>query len=252
MRFSSLGSGSRGNATLVEQDRTCLMVDCGFSIRETETRLARLQKTPHDIAAILVTHEHSDHVRGVGSFARKHNIPVWMTPGTHAACNDAGYQVEYFSSHEAFAIGNILVEPFPVPHDAREPAQFVFSNGNSRLGLLTDTGSCTPFIQEKLSGLDALILESNHDHEMLMQGNYPPSLKQRVAGRFGHLSNLQASEILKSIETSRLQHLVAAHLSEKNNHPDKVLELFCEALDCEPDWVCIATQNEGFYWRTLA
>jgi phosphoribosyl 1,2-cyclic phosphodiesterase len=252
LRFASLGSGSKGNATLVEKNNTCLMVDCGFSNRETEARLARLKKSPSDIAAILVTHEHSDHARGVASFARKHQIPVWMTPGTSHACTKESIgSLQHFCSHEAFEIGDLQIQPFPVPHDAREPAQFVFGDGKVKLGLLTDAGSITPHIESLLNGLDALILEGNHDLDMLMNGPYPPQLKRRVAGKFGHLSNVQAAELLDTIDTSRLQHIVAAHLSDKNNHISRVLESFSAALDCQNDWIGIACQVNGLDWRVI-
>lgn len=253
MRFASLGSGSKGNATLIESGETCLMVDCGFSTREVEKRLLRLDKKPQDITAILVTHEHGDHVRGVARFSRKYQIPVWMTAGTHAHCRsrEEYLHLSVFNSHQSFLINTIEVSPFPVPHDAREPVQFVFSDGTRRLGILTDTGSITPHIKRMLDGLDALLLEGNHDHEMLMNGSYSRQLKLRVSGRNGHLSNDQSAELLRNIDCSKLQHIVAAHLSEKNNHPDKVLASFSSALDCTVDRIALACQEKGFDWKPL-
>lgn len=251
MRFASLGSGSRGNATLVEQGNTLLLIDCGFSLRETERRLQRLGREPGQLSALLVTHEHSDHIGGVAAFARKHRIPVWLSAGTRAACRDDLADARVFNSHTVFGIGDVEIRPFPVPHDAREPAQFVFSNGAKTLGVLTDTGSLTPHIDLQLSGCDALILECNHDREMLANGIYPPSLKARVGGDFGHLSNDQSAQLLQRIDCSRLQHIVAAHLSEKNNTQALAQAAVCGALGCATDWVSVATQDNGLDWREL-
>lgn len=268
LRFASLGSGSRGNATLVEAGGTCVMVDCGFSVAEAKRRLARLGKAPEDIRAILVTHEHSDHIGGVAAFARRYGTPVWMTAGTEkgsepffigraADSNNCARKraltpvLEWFDGHSAFAIDALHVTPFPVPHDAREPCQFVFGDGAVRLGLLTDTGSITEHIRQQLDGCDALLLECNHDTAMLAGGPYPPSLKQRVGGRFGHLSNAQAAELLATLDTARLTHLVAAHISEKNNRPELARAALAGALGCADDWVGIADQAEGLAWRQV-
>ena len=252
MRFASLGSGSRGNATLVEQDDTCLLVDCGFSMKETEARLARLATSAQAIDAVLITHEHGDHINGVGALARKYAIPVWATGGTFAA-DRLGERIEQkrICSHSAFAIGDIEVQPFPVPHDAREPSQFVFSNGDKRLGLLTDVGSRTPHLEEQLSACDALILECNHDKKMLDNGEYPLSLKRRVGGELGHLSNVQAADILGRIDTAKLTQLVAAHLSEKHNTPELAQTALAEVLGCSNDWISVADQQIGFDWRDV-
>lgn len=250
MRFASIGSGSKGNATLVSSNDTCLMIDCGFSTKEVEKRLLRLNIQPEDISAILVTHEHADHVQGVARFSRKYNTPVWMTQGTYNHCRQReNYQnLCVFSSHEPFEIESLTINPFPVPHDAVEPVQFVFSNTTHQLGLLTDTGSITPHIVDMLSDLDALILEGNYDHDMLMNGPYSRQLKARVASRTGHLSNDQAAELLSKINCDNLQHLVAVHLSEKNNASQHVLHAFSSALDCPADWIKLASQDQGFHW----
>ena len=252
MRFASLGSGSRGNATLVRYGQTTLMVDCGFSAREAEKRLQRLAVEPQQLSAILITHEHADHMAGIRVLARRYRLPVYATPGT-AGClpEDVTDLVKEFNCHERFAIDDIEVEPFPVPHDAREPSQFVFGNGQHRLGLLTDVGSITPLIEETLTGCDALLLEANHDMVMLENGEYPDHLKKRVAGRFGHLNNVQSASLLEKIDTSRLQHIVAMHISEKNNCPSIVVPLYAEALNCGHDWVGVADQDAGFDWRQI-
>lgn len=252
MRFASLGSGSRGNATLIEAGATCLMLDCGFSVTEVERRLARLGKRAEQITAVLVTHEHADHIRGVGPLVRKFGTPVWMTGGTALVPQaETGGALRVFNPHERFALGDIQVDPFPVPHDAREPCQFVFSDGARRLGVLTDTGSLTDCIRRALDRCDALLLECNHDARMLATGRYPPALKARVGGRVGHLSNRQAATLLSGIDTDDLQHLVAAHLSEKNNRPELATAALAAALACDADWIGVATQTGGLDWRDI-
>jgi len=254
MRFALLGSGSRGNATLVEEGNTRLLIDCGFSVRDVERRMARLGVEPDRLSAILVTHEHNDHLGGVGALARKYCLPVWLTAGTEVAGKKRlGElpQVERLNCHSDFAIQALQIEPYPVPHDAREPCQFVFNNGDKRLGVLTDTGRSTQHIEKQLDACDALILESNHDPQMLAEGPYPPALQARVGGGLGHLSNGQAAAILQCIDSSSLQHLVAAHLSEKNNRPDLAVAALSAALDCEPEWISLASQESGLDWREI-
>jgi phosphoribosyl 1,2-cyclic phosphodiesterase len=159
--------------------------------------------------------------------------------------------IHEFSCHESFAIADLQVNPFPVPHDAREPSQFVFSDGDHKLGLLTDVGSITPLIEQSLSACDGLLIEANHDLDMLDNGEYPPHLKKRVGGRYGHLNNVQSAALLKKIDTSKLQHCMAMHISEKNNSVDIVRPLLAQALSCQQDWIGIAAQNDGFAWRQL-
>ena len=252
MRIASLGSGSRGNATLVEAGGTCVLVDCGFSGSEAERRLARLGREPACLDGILVTHEHSDHIGGVARLARRHGLEVWMTPGTAAAAGfDTDPAPRLFSSHEPFAIGDLEIHPLPVPHDAREPCQFVFSDGRHRAGLVTDVGSITPHMVHCLRGLDALVLECNHDEDLLRDGPYPPRLKARVGGRYGHLSNAQAARLLAQIDHGRLQHLVAAHLSEKNNRPALARAALAAVVGGTEQDIDVACQARGFGWRDL-
>lgn len=255
MRFTCLGSGSQGNALVVEAGRTRVMLDCGFGIRETVGRLERAGLAPHDITGIVVTHEHSDHIGGVARFSRKYDVPVWLTHGTHSHLLNLAHKipvVHLIDSHTPFSIQDIEIQPFPVPHDAREPAQFVFSDGVRRLGVLTDTGSSTPHIEATLGGCHALVLECNHDSEMLSKGPYPPGLKQRVAGRFGHLDNAAAARLLQALDTRSLQHLVAAHLSQQNNLPQLAQAALSAVLNCAPEWIGIADQEQGFGWRDIA
>jgi phosphoribosyl 1,2-cyclic phosphodiesterase len=251
LRFASLGSGSRGNGTVIESGSTRILIDCGFSETDTRRRLARLALEPGDLDAILVTHEHSDHIRGVARFSGKHDLPVWLSHGTHQQANDDILKVNLIHGHEPFSIGDLQIFPVPVPHDAREPLQFVVSDGNWRLGLLTDTGSITAHIQEMLDKVDALLLECNHDVDMLMEGTYPPALKERVGGRLGHLSNDQAAELLNALDRSKLQHVIAMHLSEKNNTPELARTTLCDVLDCGIEEVPAACQDDGFDWREL-
>jgi len=252
IRFASLGSGSRGNATIVEAGSTRVMLDCGFSETRFRQRLAQRQLEPSQIDAILVTHEHSDHINGVGAVARKHDIPVYMTRGT-AAQEKHGVlsQLHFIDVHDRFSIGDIDIQAFPVPHDAREPVQFVFSDGDLRLGVLTDVGSPTAHIVDSLDGCDALILECNHDVNMLAKGPYPGHLKQRVGGDFGHLSNAQAASLLASLDTSRLQHIVAAHISDKNNTEELACAALAQALGCSEHEIVLAEQEQGLAWLSV-
>ena len=253
MRFASLGSGSSGNATLVERGATRVMMDCGFSIAETTARLERLGLVPRDLAAIVVTHEHDDHLGGVARFAKRHAIPVYLTRGTAQWLPDdfPAVLVRLIDSHTVFAVGDLQVEPFPVPHDAREPVQYVFGDGAVRLGVVTDLGCTTMHVEEKLSGCDALVLECNHDLDLLMTGPYPLSLKQRVSGRFGHLSNRDAGALLANLDRSKLKHVLAAHLSKQNNTAALAVAALAAALGCEESWVGIASQEDGFDWREI-
>jgi len=246
VRVASLGSGSRGNGTLIEDGDTCLLVDLGFSIKETLIRLERLSKSPADIDAILVTHEHADHLNGVASFASKYDLPVRMTAGTAWRADCA---VTRINCHQSFVIGSIGVQPVPVPHDAREPSQFVFTGQHQeRVGLLTDIGHITPHVQQQYASCDVLLLECNYDTQMLVNGPYPQRLKQRVSGTQGHLSNDQAAELLCSVQRDRLAHLVLSHISEKNNLPSLATAVARDALG---DWqgdLQVSDQRLGTPW----
>lgn len=255
IRFASLGSGSGGNALIVTCGRTRVLLDCGFGPRETVARLARLGIAPGELTGIVVTHEHSDHIAGAFRLARRFSLGVWMTAGTFAAVprglSDLP-DVELIDSHRPFALKELEVHPFPVPHDAREPVQFVFSDGKCRLGVLTDTGCSTPHIERMLSGCEALVLECNHDVRMLRDGSYPPALKARIGGRFGHLDNAAAAALVAAVDTGRLRHVIAAHLSEENNLPELARSALAGALNCHPDWIGVACQTQGFGWRDIS
>ncbi len=254
MRFASLGSGSEGNALVVQLGASCVLMDCGFSLNEIGARLARLGLTPDSLSGIVVTHEHGDHIAGVARLARKYSIPVWLTHGMRQAHGKALADlpdVIEIDPHSPFVVGELQVQPYLVPHDAAEPVQYVFSDGVKRLGVLTDTGCSTKHIEAMLSGCDALVLECNHDVDMLANGNYPLSLKQRVGGRLGHLNNADAAALLARLDNSRLQHIVAAHLSRRNNTPELAVSALSAALDCNEEWVAVATQDEGLDWREI-
>lgn len=254
MRFASLGSGSRGNALIVEAGATRLLVDCGFGPREAKARMGRLGLDPAELSGILLTHEHGDHTAGAFRLALRYGLTVWLTRGTLSALPAAGVsppKVELIVGDAAFAVGDLEVLPYPVPHDAREPVQFVFGDGQIRLGVLTDAGCATPHIERCLRECAALVLECNHDADMLARGSYPPHLKARIAGRFGHLENRAAASLLAAIASSKLRHVVAAHLSEKNNRPHLARRALAAALGCGDEWIGVADQRDGLDWRSL-
>ena len=259
MRFASLGSGSKGNALLIEAGSTRVLLDCGFGPRNLAERCQRLGVEADTLDAIIVTHEHSDHVGGAFPCAKRYASALYMTQGTYAealrdkpARTAVDVELCLIDSHSEFAIGDLLMQPFPVPHDAREPVQFVFSDGVHRLGVLTDLGHVTPHVVKCLQGCDALVLECNHDADMLARGPYPPTLKQRVGGRFGHLANDAAAALLLQLEHSRLQHVLAAHISEHNNTPALAQQALATVMGCSSDWIGVADQELGFDWRGLS
>jgi phosphoribosyl 1,2-cyclic phosphodiesterase len=225
------------------------MLDCGFVTREVEKRMARLQMSPTELAGIIVTHEHSDHIGGVFKLARRYKLPVWLSHGTlQAARSDSeGVDVRICRDGDALVIGDLEIRPYTVPHDSREPLQYVASDGVRKLGVLTDIGQTTPHVTAALSGCDALLLEFNHDSTMLANSAYPPFLKSRIAGPLGHLSNEHSAQLLASLDRSKLKRLVAAHLSKKNNTPELVREEIDKVIDKEVE-VVIAGQDQGFDW----
>ncbi|MCW8905656.1 MAG: MBL fold metallo-hydrolase [Sedimenticola sp.] len=250
MRFASLGSGSQGNATLIEYAGTRLLLDCGFAAREVERRLGLLGVEPKTLDGILVTHEHQDHIRGVGPLARRHRLPVWITHGTHRGerCGELPECHLIHSHQRSFDIGAISVQPYPVPHDAREPVQYVFIAGAHRLGILTDSGQITPHIEQVLTGCSALLLEFNHDQEMLASGPYPPALQRRVGGRLGHLNNEQSLALLAKLNHDGLRRLVVGHVSEKNNHPQRVRECILSSMPHLSSRLSLTSQAEVSPW----
>jgi phosphoribosyl 1,2-cyclic phosphodiesterase len=229
MRICVLGSGSRGNCTLVEAGSTVLLIDNGFSGVEISRRLRVIDRGPSMLTAILVTHEHNDHIAGVGVLSRQAGVPVYANPATHGAAEERLGRLSSrreFGTGEAFAIGDLQIHPFAVSHDTADPVGFVISDGRCRVGYCTDTGKITTLIEYHLLGCHALILESNHDPQMLRDGPYPPKLQQRVRSNQGHLANEDAGRFLKKTVSgkSNLVHVVLAHLSETNNLPRLALE----------------------------
>ena len=254
IRFRSLGSGSAGNATLVEASSgittTRLLVDAGFSLRELELRLARAALGFADLDAIFVTHEHGDHIGCAVALSVRHGLPLWMSRGTWRAIAEpiAPPGLRFARDDEAIAVGDLELLPFTVAHDAAEPLQLRCSDGSASVVVLTDLGSITPHMLEHVAGCDALLLECNHDAGMLAASRYPPSLKARIGGRFGHLNNATAAEILARCMGPRLRHVVAAHLSRENNHPDLVRAALAACWSGDGREVVVAHPAQGFDW----
>jgi phosphoribosyl 1,2-cyclic phosphodiesterase len=257
LRACSLGSGSSGNALVVEARDgatvTRVLVDNGFNLTQLVRRLARAGLSLDDIDAVLVTHEHSDHVGGVARYARAAGVAVYCSEGTARAARlmDRGVQWRELVSGVRQDIGAIVVDPYEVPHDAAEPLQFVFGDGQRRLGLLTDAGEPTTTMVAALRRVDALVLECNHDEAMLRTGPYAAFLKARIAGARGHLSNVQAAALLRQVDCARLQWVAAAHLSMQNNTKQLARESLAAVLGCVPGDVAVADQEEGLAWRDV-
>jgi len=257
LRFRSLGSGSAGNATLVEAREgahcTRLLVDCGFGLKQLEERLARAGLAGSDIDAVFVTHEHGDHIGCAHGFSRRHGVAVWMSEGTWRATGerDYGERLRFARDGQAIEIGALRLSPFTVPHDAREPLQLRCSDGARHLGLLTDLGQSTPYVLDQLAGLHALMLEFNHDVELLAHSHYPASLKRRVGGGWGHLSNATAASMASTLVHPGLRHLVGAHLSEHNNRPEIVRAALAQVLGARADEMLTADAASGTPWLDL-
>lgn len=254
LRLRSLGSGSSGNATVVEARSgasvTRLLIDCGFGLRALERRLAQADLSCGDIDAIFITHEHSDHTGCVRALALRERIPVWMSEGTWAATGAADFDglLHHASSAQAIDVGHVRLLPFAVPHDAREPLQLTCDDGATRLGVLTDLGHAPSSVLDHLAGCQALLLECNHDPDLLAQSIYPSFLKRRVGGSHGHLANAAAADILRAVRHDGLHHVVAAHLSRRNNHPTLARAALAPALGCAPEDIIVADPVVGTGW----
>jgi len=256
---SVLASGSRGNCALVATTTTRILVDAGLSGRETLKRLRAIGERTEEISAILITHEHCDHVAGLQRLAAKLNVPVFLTAPTHHAWNrtvrdEEGAipelpKSEHFSAGRGFRVGDIEVMPFTIPHDAIDPVGFTFRAEGVKLGFATDLGYMPASVRNHLRGCTVLVIESNHDVEMLRSGPYPWSVKQRVMSRVGHLSNEALAEFFSSDYDGGAEYLVLAHLSEQNNHPEKARVSAELALGrCTGLWhnrVLLATQTQA-------
>lgn len=257
MEFASLGSGSAGNCTVIRCEDRCVLVDCGFSLRETTQRLALLRLRPEQVTDILVTHEHSDHLGGVALLANRYGVAVHVTEGT---CSSALFQKKPVKSElirivvggQSLDVGPLKVDVIAVPHDANEPVQFTLQSSAGKLGVISDLGHVPDAVVQAYQDCNALMLEHNHDPVMLAQGPYPYSLKRRVGGPYGHLSNLQAAQFLRAIMHDDLQQVVAIHLSETNNAEYLVAESVDSICGRQvPFTFSAATQGRGFGWMSL-
>lgn len=258
LRFRNLGSGSAGNATVVEgrtgaQVRR-LLVDCGLGIRQLQARLGQAGLALEQIDAVFITHEHSDHVGCVRSLALRQRLAVWMSHGTYSALGSPDFDGLLRLAHDGQAIdlGTFEALPFTVPHDAREPLQLRCSDGAAHLALLTDLGHASAHVLQHLAGCHALLLEANHDPQLLAASRYPLFLQRRVGGDYGHLANGAAAEILRAVRHPGLQCVVAAHLSAQNNHPDLVRPLLADALGWEAQRIAVADPVQGTAWHAVA
>ncbi len=256
LRFKNLGSGSTGNATLVHASglrSVRLLVDCGLGFKQLALRLAEADTSEAvPVDAIFITHEHSDHIGCAQQLAQRHRIPVWMSRGTHEALGSPDFDglLRFATDGQSIDLGELQITPFTVPHDAREPLQLSCTDGSAKLGVLTDLGHATPHLLSHLAGCHALLLECNHDTELLAQSSYPAFLKKRVGGRFGHLSNSAAAEIASALAHAGLKHLVAAHLSAQNNSPVlamSALQGSCTSLWASPT-ISVADPSKGSPW----
>jgi len=257
LRFKNLGSGSTGNATVVEgrsgsQVRR-LLIDCGFGIRQLQGRLAQAQLQIEDLDAVFITHEHSDHIGCALAVALRYRIPVWMSHGTHAALGAPDFDGMLRVAHdmEAIDLGAFEARPFTVPHDAREPLQLRCSDGARHLGVLTDLGHASDHVLQQLHGCHALMIEANHDPELLQASRYPLFLKRRVGGPYGHLANRATADILRAVRHPGLQRVVAAHLSAQNNAPDLAQEALAPALEWPAEAIAVASPTTGTPWLAV-
>lgn len=256
LRFKSLGSGSSGNATLIEAVGTPplrLLVDCGLGLKPLLQRLAQAGRGPEDIHAVFITHEHADHIGCARTLCLRWRIPVWMSHGTHAALGSPDFEGLLHTARdgEPIDLGGLELMPFTVPHDAREPLQLSCTDGSTKLGILTDLGHATAHVMAHMAACNAMLLECNHDREMLRQSSYPLFLKQRVSGQYGHLSNAAAADIASALAHNRLKHLVAAHLSAQNNRPGLVRELMRKAMGCGCGDLVVADAASGTPWLQI-
>ncbi len=242
-----LASGSKGNAVWVSDGTTRILIDAGFSGKEIEKRLLARNLAPEQLDAIVVSHEHSDHIRGVGVLSRRYRLPVHITQATQqAAASQLGklHQIKYFTCGSAFCIGALTVHPFSTSHDAADSAGFTVSRDGAKIGIATDLGVATGMVRQHLKGCRLLVLEANHDPEMLISGPYPWPLKQRIKGRSGHLANDDSRQLLAEILHDGLLHVVLAHLSETNNTPEKALHAVGPALEQARATLHVACQQD--------
>jgi len=227
IKLSVLASGSRGNSLFVATDRVRLLVDAGLSARETERRLLSIGASPKELDGIVVTHEHIDHVRGAGTLSRRYKLPVYLNKNTHQHLPDSVGRLgekEEFVTGRSFRIEDVTIHPFAISHDGVDPVGFTLANGSVKIGVCTDLGAATRLVHRHLEHCSVLILEANHDMEMLKNGPYPWPVKQRIKSRVGHLSNEQSVEVISRVFSENLQAVILAHMSETNNSSEMVLK----------------------------
>ncbi|MDR3089436.1 MAG: MBL fold metallo-hydrolase [Desulfobulbaceae bacterium] len=248
MRFSLLGSGSKGNCLYVENDETAVLIDAGFTGKEITRRLALIGRDPARLTAIFITHEHNDHIAGAGVLSRRLSIPVYANRGTALGGEShmgALFSWQEFSGGDRIELDGLELHSFALSHDTSDPVGFVVGDGICRLACCTDTGYATNLIRARLSGCQALALEFNHDPQMLKDGPYPLELQQRIRSRLGHLANIQAGELLRELVHDDLRHVVLAHLSETNNKPELALQAARAVLgDDWPGGLLVARQDQ--------
>jgi len=253
MKFCSLGSGSSGNSYLVSENTTNILLDCGFSVTEIESRMNSRGIHPSEITAIFLTHEHDDHSKGVFALAEKYNKPVYLTYGTLKMCDKKirkSYQLIFkiISPLEIVNMGDFKIFSIPVPHDAREPVQFKFESEHHSLAIITDLGFGNNELIKSIKEINALVLESNHDSNLLNKSKYPKALKNRINSNYGHLSNEQSLQILKKINLKKLKWLGAAHLSIENNSPELVKNSWASLYS---KGINIIDPNHGLDWVSI-
>lgn len=240
-----LASGSKGNAIYVSDGRSSILIDAGLSGREIERRLQSQGLRAEELCALVLSHEHADHVQGVGVLSRRYRLPVYITRKTAGAAYRLGdlSKTVYIECGVTFSIAGLEIHPFSLSHDARDPAGFTIRSNGLKLGIVTDLGVVTSMVREHLKGCHALVLEANHDDTMLLNGPYPWPLKQRIRSRMGHLSNADSSTLLGDILHDRLQHVILAHLSEINNTPEEALRSVSPTLIGSRTQLHIARQH---------
>lgn len=242
-----LASGSRGNAVYVSGGSTSILIDAGLSGIEIERRLNSKGLYPEDLDAILVSHEHTDHIQGVGVLSRRFNLPIYMSSKTEKASVSQLGNVRVIKNFECgspFMIKDLFIHPFSISHDAKDPSGFTVNQNGTKIGIATDLGIATSMVKEHLKGCSLLILEANHDEDMLINGPYPWPIKQRIKGRAGHLSNEASKNLLKELQHDRLKYVILAHLSQTNNTPQKALSEVSRAITRCNAQLDVATQDE--------
>jgi len=255
LRICVLGSGSKGNCTYVESSAARILIDAGLSAREIERRLQQIDRSPATLDGVLISHEHSDHIHGVGVLARRYQLPVYANHATWQRAQPLVGRVDVvheFCTGSAFTLKDLIINPFSLPHDADDPVAFRLSWRRRTLAVVTDLGYPSQLVRERLRGCHLLLLESNHDESMLKAGPYPWPLKQRVGGKAGHLSNLQSSQLLRDVLHDELEHVILGHLSEINNRPDLARLTAQDSLGSKSTQVSVALQREVSPWFELA